>query len=739
MKLYLIVILLLLFIVASCCNNKPVEHFANNDQKELSSADKLKVDKLAEKWETAWKPVIKEAKFKSPHHPLEKKTLDSFLKLLNEVKPTSTIKSIEGVKYSDMKKGISKWMLSSGAKGPYKAVGSISLWTHLGGKDSDAGDSAIEYVKGMFHSRKHVPKTLAHYFTVVVKEEKRVLELAKAKALADKAKTAADKAAANNSAKSVVKYSCKGPPACKKATKTLDRDGKQTFKRCKSGCGTKIPKLGYICCDKGCCNKKSVETDTVKTAVKKTTENIKELSNIGQNLDTSNSVNASSVSASSTQNTIENKKEISDLKKQIAKQNKKIENLDAKVINSNDKYFASVKNRDSKLIEANDGTEPIDPGSFSFKPEIKFDHKQPDPKIASSYGWSFMPPQFWSVPQKRPPSCVPSKQNTATVTPIYDKSVPVDALDYTQVGSMLPKFKYKEIYNPDYYYPGYIAKKDEPYPGKNGRKVMKTGEYYNMKLARPTGLEPRKGIKFGKTIIDDNVVPHKAIRKKLDRSLPRAKPGKNKRARPGCGIIKGNPALSHHCNNAKMVPKSKCKSGCSTTIRGLGSVCCKTKCCTAQPKSVAKKVRKSGKAALNKKTGNSKPLDKEQSAHEKNRAKQVAEQKKMVISIFKKADANNDTKVTKSEALKFYEKESRLRMPDKFKGKSEAEIKELVKKDFESVLPFFLDDYKFPPNTVEISFNKFIKHLNDVIERENKERAATEAAFRTATAANREG
>jgi PBP1b-binding outer membrane lipoprotein LpoB len=59
MKLYLIVILLLLFIVASCCNNKPVEHFANNDQKELSSADKLKVDKLAEKWETAWKPVIK--------------------------------------------------------------------------------------------------------------------------------------------------------------------------------------------------------------------------------------------------------------------------------------------------------------------------------------------------------------------------------------------------------------------------------------------------------------------------------------------------------------------------------------------------------------------------------------------------------------------------------------------------------------------------------------------------------
>ena len=116
-----------------------------------------------------------------------------------------------------------------------------------------------------------------------------------------------------------------GPPACKKATKTLDEDGKQTFKRCKSGCGTKIPKLGYICCDKGCCNKKSVETDTVKTAVRKTTENIKELSNIGQNLNTSNSVNGSSDSG---QNATETRKEISSLKKQIAKQNKKIENLE---------------------------------------------------------------------------------------------------------------------------------------------------------------------------------------------------------------------------------------------------------------------------------------------------------------------------------------------------------------------------------------------------------------------------
>ena len=79
--------------------------------------------------------------------------------------------------------------------------------------------------------------------------------------------------------------------------------------------------------------------------------------------------------------------------------------------------------------------------SFSYKPEIKFEHKQPSIKVASAYGWSFMPPQFWSVPQKRPPACIPTEKTAATVMPIYDKSTPVD----------------NEVHNPDYYYPGWIA------------------------------------------------------------------------------------------------------------------------------------------------------------------------------------------------------------------------------------------------------------------------------------------
>jgi len=257
--------------------------------------------------------------------------------------------------------------------------------------------------------------------------------------------------------------------------------------------------------------------DSFKCVIDKTTGNLAVASEIGKNLTTSNRVPKKVTKADS-------QKQIAALKKKIENQNKKINSLDSKVTNSTDKYFASVKNRDSKLLEANDGVKPIDPSNFSFKPSIEFKHKEPSRKVASAYGWSFMPPHYWSVPQKRPPACIPSKKNTATVTPIYDKSVPVDVMDYTQVGSILPKFEYNEVHNPNYYYPGWIAKKEEPYPGKNGKPVMKTGEYYNMKLARPTGLEPKDALNFGNKIIDEKVHPQKVIRKRIvRRSFRKAK------------------------------------------------------------------------------------------------------------------------------------------------------------------------------------------------------------------------
>lgn len=321
--------------------------------------------------------------------------------------------------------------------------------------------------------------------------------------------------------------SCSGPPACSKnAAKILNKRGKQVFKRCKSGCGAKIPKLGHICCEKRCCNDNNKQSKVSinlpdnslekKRAITTSTKNINVIKKIGTHLNSTNTstkdINKSLfVDKKSSGESSKNKdfsNEVEEIKKRLLAQDKTIKQLEGRVTDTNNKFYASVSDRDAKLLEANDGTSPMNPSNFSYKPKIKFDHKQPSIKIASAYGWSYMPPHYWSVPQKRPPACIPSPENTATVTPIYDKSVPVDVLDYTQVGSILPKFEYNEVHNPDYYYPGWIAEKKEEYPITKGKGVMKSGEYYSMKRAKPTTLKP-----YGRKIIDEKIHPQKVIRK----------------------------------------------------------------------------------------------------------------------------------------------------------------------------------------------------------------------------------
>lgn len=137
-------------------------------------------------------------------------------------------------------------------------------------------------------------------------------------------------------------------------------------------------------------------------------------------------------------------------------------------------------NKDNSTGYANKSTDNNIHSNFNYKPEYEFKHMEPSKEILSAYGWSYMPPQFWSVPQKRPPVCIPDKTAQATVTPIYDKSVPVDALEWTQVGSILPKFEYKEVYNPNYYYPGWIAQDEVKYPF-DGKKF--SSQYYSYNLA----------------------------------------------------------------------------------------------------------------------------------------------------------------------------------------------------------------------------------------------------------------
>ena len=125
--------------------------------------------------------------------------------------------------------------------------------------------------------------------------------------------------------------------------------------------------------------------------------------------------------------------------------------------------YVDSNNTESKMFS--DQINKVEIGKkFNFKQDINFDHNEPSRKIASAYGWSYMPPQTWSVPQKRPPVCIPDNDKQSTVKAIYDKGTPVDALDWVKSGAILPQTEYTEKYNENYYYPGWKAQEHIEYP-----------------------------------------------------------------------------------------------------------------------------------------------------------------------------------------------------------------------------------------------------------------------------------
>jgi hypothetical protein len=87
--------------------------------------------------------------------------------------------------------------------------------------------------------------------------------------------------------------------------------------------------------------------------------------------------------------------------------------------------------------------------------------------------------------------------------------------------------------------------------------------------------------------------------------------------------------------------------------------------------------------------------------------------KKMMIRMFKKIDTNNDTYISKAEALKFYTADMKRKGAATFlKGKSESQIKEIVGKNFTMLWTFAIRDLKLPPDSTKVPFDAFIKKLN---------------------------
>ena len=69
---------------------------------------------------------------------------------------------------------------------------------------------------------------------------------------------------------------------------------------------------------------------------------------------------------------------------------------------------------------------------------------KPKPELDSPYGFVYFPNKYWKQWHRKPPVCTPTDK--CKILPTYTQGTPVDVLDYTQLGSIMPKFEYQEEY-----------------------------------------------------------------------------------------------------------------------------------------------------------------------------------------------------------------------------------------------------------------------------------------------------
>jgi len=176
---------------------------------------------------------------------------------------------------------------------------------------------------------------------------------------------------------------------------------------------------------------------------------------------------------------IENKKYLNTERKIRKKINIQSDFLNKKLYNLND-----ISNYNNIHFKNNDIHKNInDHNNFEYKNDISFTHIQPTKDLASSVGWTYIPPQYWSIPQKRPPVCIPKKGTESTVKPFLDKGTPINSLDWNTANVKLENNKLK--YNPNYYYPGWIVQDVIKYPSSNNGSTF-TNNYWNYNKAIKT-------------------------------------------------------------------------------------------------------------------------------------------------------------------------------------------------------------------------------------------------------------
>lgn len=121
---------------------------------------------------------------------------------------------------------------------------------------------------------------------------------------------------------------------------------------------------------------------------------------------------------------------------------KNVEKMKIKCESRDKEYLKKKHIRDLERMTEMYGSEMFDDSALKPKPEVE-----------SPYGFVYFPNKYWKQWHQKAPVCIPAG-NQCKVLPTYTQGAPVDVLDYTQVGSMMPKFTYSEEYEepPEFQY-----------------------------------------------------------------------------------------------------------------------------------------------------------------------------------------------------------------------------------------------------------------------------------------------
>ncbi len=138
------------------------------------------------------------------------------------------------------------------------------------------------------------------------------------------------------------------------------------------------------------------------------------------------------------------------------KAGKKKENVDKnmdKNVNKNKKKANAKKNKKNKKKKEH-MTNEYAPESLNINSQMNC---KPRSFYLGQYGWSYLPPTTWSVPQQRPPVCLPSEPSNK-VCAIYDSNIGSKYSEYLSRDAWETKRQNVEmVHDKNYYYPGYVG------------------------------------------------------------------------------------------------------------------------------------------------------------------------------------------------------------------------------------------------------------------------------------------